>query len=90
MTLVRTGYGRAVLACLVWAATSLLLILVLLGSPPSVGAFGLVAGSLLIHALLAALPVWFVVRHRAWARWQVLVLALVCFLAVRTALSAIG
>lgn len=87
---VASGYGRAALACLVWAATSLVLILVLLGPPPSAGALGLVAGSLTVHALLAALPVWLVVRHRSWARWQVLLLALVCFLAVRTALSAIG
>lgn len=84
------GYRGAALACLVWAATSLVLILVLLGPPPSAAALGLVAGSLAVHALLAALPVWLVVRHRAWARWQVLLLALGCFLVVRTALSAIG
>ncbi|MBN9101647.1 MAG: hypothetical protein J0I49_26640 [Pseudonocardia sp.] len=87
---VHSGYGRAALACLVWPATSLALILALLGPPPSAGAFGLVAGSLTVHALLAALPVWLIVRHRAWARWQVLLLALGCFLVVRTALSAIG
>lgn len=87
---VRTGYPSAVVACLVWAATTLVLITVLVGAPPSAEAFGLVAGSLTVHALLAALPVWLIARHRPWARWQVLLLALGCFLAVRAVLSAIG
>lgn len=90
MTLVRTGYGHAALACLVWAAISLVLITLVLGPPPSAVAFGLVAGSLAVHALLAALPVWLITRHRPWARWQVLLLALLCFLVVRMALSSIG
>lgn len=89
---VRTGYGRAALSCLVWAGTSLILIVTLLGPPPSAGAFGLVAGSLVVHALIAALPVWLIARRRVagWPWRQLVLLALPCFLVVRLLLTAIG
>lgn len=64
----------------------------MIGPPPSASAFGLVAGSMAVHALLAALPVWLVARRRAtgWPWWRLLLLALPCFLLVRLLLSTIG
>ena len=88
----RTGYGRSLASCLVWAAATLILITMLVGPPPSAEAFGRVTGSLVVHALIGALPVWLIARNRiaGWPWWQLVLLALPCYLAIRVVLNAVG
>jgi hypothetical protein len=84
------GYGRSLLAGLVWAGVNLAVIVVLFGPPPSPRAAGAVTGSLVGAALLTGLAVWLIARTRVsgWPFWQLVALALPFFLVLRLVLTA--
>lgn len=83
------GYGRSLLASLACAGVNLLVIIIVVGAPPSARAAGYVIGSLLATAAIAALPVWLIARTRSsgWPFWQLALLALPFFLVLRVALT---
>ncbi|MFC4949752.1 hypothetical protein [Pseudonocardia sp. GCM10023141] len=82
-------YRAAVSATAIWALVNLVLQLVIAGPAPSLRAFGILLGSLVVHTLLGALLVWIVARRKVWPFWYLVVLALPVFWIIRIALVAL-
>lgn len=87
----RTGYGRSLLATLVWAATNLVVTVIVMGPPPSPRAAGTFTAGVLVPSLLAAVLTWLIAR-RARPRypfWLVVLIALPFYLLFRVVASGV-
>jgi hypothetical protein len=92
----RVGYGRSLLASLVWSGVNYVLIIAVavaqLGPGFSPEIAGYAFGSVLIPALVGALPVWLIARRRVTGMsfWGLVALALPFFVLVRLVIAVGG
>lgn len=85
----RTGYGRALGATAVWAAVNLLLVLLVMGPPPSTEAAAVFAGRLAVSTLAGALITWLIARRRGWPFWLLVLVAAPLFWVLRAVMNVV-
>jgi hypothetical protein len=85
----RTRFVTALGATAIWAVVNVVLVLAVVGAPPSAEALGRFVGALVVPTVAAALAVWAIARRRAWAFWLLVVLAAPFFWVLRAVLMAL-
>jgi hypothetical protein len=85
----RTRFVTALGAASIWAAVNLVLVIAVVGAPPSAGALGRFVGALVAPTLLAALVVWAIARRRPWAFWLLVLVSAPLFWVLRAVLIAL-
>lgn len=86
----RTGFGKTLLATLVWVPVNFFVAVAVLGGlPSSARVAGEFLGRMIVPAVLAALAAWLIARRseRPWEFWKLALLALPFFLVIRILLG---